>query len=72
MKQENTAVKEVVFYRVVTPDTFADLCANTLNEVKELRKEFGTNDPKSEYFENAKEIRSQCYIEKVTEISERV
>lgn len=58
------------FYRVKTPLGFADITADTLDEAKAKRREFGKGKGEhKQYWENQMQ---KCYIVKVTETEERL
>jgi len=63
-----------VFYRVITPDVFSDLHANTLADAKRQLEAWSTvpEDAKPENKAYWREMGKLCKIVKVTEITERV
>lgn len=64
-------LKEKVFYRVVTPDTFSNQEFDTLENAKEWLIQFGTT-PDNEYYQFWQEKMKQCKLFKVTENIEDV
>ena len=64
----NAKIKKTrTFFRIVTPEGYSDLHANTLTQAIERKNNFGTTDKDSEYFKSAVETRKACTIEQVEE-----
>ena len=61
-----------VFYRLLTPTTFANLDFSTLEEAEQGLIEFGNVQKDSEYYNYWQEKKKQCKIVKVTEITEHL
>jgi hypothetical protein len=63
---------EKIFYRIITPQFFCDIDAETLEEAKFRLKEFGSTPENSKHYEYWQEKMKQCKLVKVTQIIEEI
>lgn len=61
-----------VFYRLITPGTFADRNCVTLEDAQERLIEFGSTPENVEHYQYWQDQMRKCKIVKVTEIIEDV